>query len=422
VSATVDYEFLHAVARALGRMAMGAANVDRVEFEIGRGLEWLRSDRSDRRLAAVLVLRELARCAPTAFYSRTMMTSSSSAAAAAAAGGGAAAVAVGAAGGAGAIAPASVSALGGVVAGAGGTNDFLDHIFVALRDPQPIVRACAADALSECLGILMERQQRRVMTAPLCTLYANAADGLRYVVDARNNGDPATSASDMASAAVRAHGSLLVVSELLRHSRNFILPRYDEVCVAVLRFARHPLVLIRLEVMRLIPRLAHRCPEVYGRRYLGESLAFLIASASAPPLQARTRIDVKPTAFMSIGLLALAMSDEAMGGGDITIPAVQIVNIESDDSVRSSDDATEDDGHFDYHLVELKRESDFQERLGQIFEMLSDNLKRHISLDVLGCFVNIVEALGEHAAPYMMDFVEELFESGLSDDLIKCRE
>ena len=351
------------------------------------------------------------------------MTSSSSAAAAApaaaAAGGGAAVGAVGAAGGAGAIAPASVSALGGVVAGAGGTNDFLDHIFVALRDPQPIVRACAADALSECLGILMERQQRRVMTAPLCTLYANVADGLRYVVDARNNGDPATSAS---SAAVRAHGSLLVVSELLRHSRNFILPRYDEVCVAVLRFARHPLVLIRLEVMRLIPRLAHRCPEVYGRRYLGESLAFLIASASAPPLQARTRIDVKPTAFMSIGLLALAMSDEAMGGGDITIPAVQIVNIESDDSVRSSDDAAEDDGHFDYHLVELKRESDFQERMGQIFEMLSDNLKRHISVDVLGCFVNIVEALGEHAAPYMMDVVEELFESGLSDDLIKCRE
>lgn len=393
-NAPVDYEFLHAVARALGRMAMGAANVDRVEFEIGRGLEWLRSDRSDRRLAAVLVLRELARCAPTAFYSRTMTTTTSSSAAAAVAG------------------PATASVLGGVVAG-GDTNDFLDHIFVALRDPQPIVRVCSADALSECLAILMERQDRRSMTTPLCALYANVADGLR-----QNNGDHATSASTMASVAMAAHGSLLVVSELLRHSRNFILPRYDEVCVAVLRFARHPLVLIRLEVMRLIPRLAHRCPEVYGRRYLGESLAFLIASASASPSQGRSRIDVKPTAFMSIGLLALAMSDEAMGGGDITIPVVQIINIESDDSIRSSDDMAEEDGHFDYHMVELKNESDFKERMGHIFELIRDSLKRHISLDVLGCFANFVEALGEHAAPYVMDVVEELFESGLSDCLI----
>ena len=40
----IDYEFLHAVALALGRMAMGAANVDCLEFEIGRGLKWLRSD------------------------------------------------------------------------------------------------------------------------------------------------------------------------------------------------------------------------------------------------------------------------------------------------------------------------------------------------------------------------------------------
>jgi FKBP12-rapamycin complex-associated protein len=58
--------------------------------------------------------------------------------------------------------------------------------------------------------------------------------------------------------------------------------------------------------------------------------------------------------------------------------------------------------------------------MGQIFELVSDNLKRHISLDVLGCFVNFVEALGEHAAPYVMDVIEKLFESTLSDDLIKC--
>ena len=45
----VDYEFLSAVSKALGRMAMGASNIDYVEFEITRALEWLRIERSDRR-------------------------------------------------------------------------------------------------------------------------------------------------------------------------------------------------------------------------------------------------------------------------------------------------------------------------------------------------------------------------------------
>ena len=44
-----DYEFLSAVSRALGHMAIRATNVDFVESEITRALEWLRSDRSARR-------------------------------------------------------------------------------------------------------------------------------------------------------------------------------------------------------------------------------------------------------------------------------------------------------------------------------------------------------------------------------------
>lgn len=52
-SHTGDYEFLSAVARALGHMAEKTANVDFVESEVTRGLEWLRMEpaRSDRRYA-----------------------------------------------------------------------------------------------------------------------------------------------------------------------------------------------------------------------------------------------------------------------------------------------------------------------------------------------------------------------------------
>ena len=48
-SANGDYEFLSAVSKALGHMAMRTANVDFVESEVTRALEWLRTERSDRR-------------------------------------------------------------------------------------------------------------------------------------------------------------------------------------------------------------------------------------------------------------------------------------------------------------------------------------------------------------------------------------
>ena len=47
--------------------------------------------------------------------------------------------------------------------------------------------------------------------------------------------------------------------------------------------------IIRPEGMRLIPRLAHQYSKIYGRRLLlGESLTFLISSASASPSQLRS--------------------------------------------------------------------------------------------------------------------------------------
>ena len=48
-SAHGDFEFLSAVSKALGHMASRTANVDFVESEVQRALEWLRTERSDRR-------------------------------------------------------------------------------------------------------------------------------------------------------------------------------------------------------------------------------------------------------------------------------------------------------------------------------------------------------------------------------------
>lgn len=52
-SAHGDYEFLSAVSKALGHMATRTVNVDFVEAEVVRALEWLRTDRSDRRYVRI---------------------------------------------------------------------------------------------------------------------------------------------------------------------------------------------------------------------------------------------------------------------------------------------------------------------------------------------------------------------------------
>ena len=52
-SAHGDFEFLSAICKALGHMATRTANVDFVESEVTRALEWLRTDRSDRRYVHV---------------------------------------------------------------------------------------------------------------------------------------------------------------------------------------------------------------------------------------------------------------------------------------------------------------------------------------------------------------------------------
>jgi hypothetical protein len=49
-----DFEFLSAVSKALGHMATRSANVDFVESEVTRALEWLRTERSDRRYVWLL--------------------------------------------------------------------------------------------------------------------------------------------------------------------------------------------------------------------------------------------------------------------------------------------------------------------------------------------------------------------------------
>ena len=408
-----DYAFLAAVTAALGRMAMGASNVDYVEFEVTRALEWLRMDRPDRRLAACLTLKELARNAPTSFYSKT-----------------------------------SYSVTNGnssVTAGRGsGSNEFIDCIFPVLRDPQPIVRACAADALSECMQILIKRQHRST-TGTLCQIYKEMMDGfstslkkvgIGNVGGGNNNESPPTSSIMSSTSDYSQHGSLLVMREMMAHTRDFMLPRFDEACHAVLSLFNHPKPLIRLEIIRLIPHLARRCPGVYGRKFLDKSLEFLLVSArnSPPP---RTSIDVRPSVFLAIGQLSLAMKDES-SIGMIPMSLTSEVSLSkkcpSDTDFSYNSDNLENGDHSPFQSLSqqiLQSKRGIYARLNEIFELVQLGLRSKMSTigvnikdvdcvsEALHCGADLVEALGETAEKYVVDLVDGMFESGLSEDLIR---
>lgn len=369
-SAHGDYEFLSAVSKALGHMATRTANVDFVEAEVSRALEWLRTDRSDRRLAATLALKEFAIHAPTAFYSKT-----------------------------------SQSTLG-----QGGSNEFLDYIFQAVRDQQPIVRACAADALSECLKILMERQHTS-LTGLLCQVHFNVMECLKQETNKKIR-------DAIGKVEASQHGALLVVATMTAQVGAFLLPRYDEICRKVMDLMSHPKALIRLECIRLLPRLARRCPKIFARRYLDQCLDFLLESAAPAQAPRIEGVDLRSSAYSSIGLMVLAMVDSTTGEviGGANLPTVKIM----DDPERTGEAL----------LVELCDTGAVYQRLNQIFELVCAGLKYRsatasrksstVHIAAFHCAADLVEALGETARPYIPNLVDDMFEAGLSNDLINC--
>jgi FKBP12-rapamycin complex-associated protein len=208
-----DFQYLSAVTKAFGKMAVGNNSADYIECELPKAIEFLRKDRSDRRLAAVLILKELSHSAPAAFYSKIERQQ--------------------------------------------GSHEYINELFPILLDPQPIVRVCAADALAEYLKILVDpTRQHHSTTLNLCQVFGKVMKGFNYGKSKGNmNGSNVLSQNEIEAAQ---HASLLVVGDLIDLPLDFMLPRFDTVCKAVLALKAHQKELIQLEVIRLIVSHGHK--------------------------------------------------------------------------------------------------------------------------------------------------------------------
>ena len=89
------------------------------------------------------------------------------------------------------------------------TSEFFELIWGPLRDPKEPIRLAAAKALSACLAVL---KQRTYHLQWYFNIYEQVHEGFK-------KGSPES-----------IHGSLLVTSEVLRHTGHFMVPRFKEIC------------------------------------------------------------------------------------------------------------------------------------------------------------------------------------------------
>jgi FKBP12-rapamycin complex-associated protein len=251
------------------------------------------------------------------------------------------------------------------------------------------------------------------LTGLLCRVYFDTLDGLRA-----DSGPQKRKKTWQAIAAAEAsqHGSLLVVGTLVAYTKDFMVPRLEEICREVLKFTTHQKALMRLEVARLIPRLAVCLPLVFGRRFLDQSLMFLIESASAPT-PPKVSIDIRPSSFTSIGLLVTAL----------TVEKGEVIGASNLPTIKISDDP-ENPGLA--HIVDLCSSGIIYEKLDVIFALVRRGLAQPVASggsagastvsEALHCASQLVEGLGELAHPYIRDLIDEMFSAGLSGDLIRC--
>jgi hypothetical protein len=146
-------------------------------------------------------------------------------------------------------------------------------------------------------------------------------------------------------------------------------------------------------------------------------------SAANPP-QARVGIDIRPAAYTSLGQLIVALNDPNAGivYGAQDLPGVILVESEpTDEEPKPS------------LRIERRKTGIIYEKLGDIFGLVRLGLKRKsrsgasskaIGADTkssaLNCSADLVEALGKTADPYISGLINDILDSGLSEDLIHC--
>jgi FKBP12-rapamycin complex-associated protein len=173
-------------------------------------------------------------------------------------------------------------------------KEFFDLIWDPLWDNKEKIRLAAGKALSACLAVL---SQRTYHLQWYCGIYDKIHEGLRK------------------GSAESVHGSLLVVSETLKNTGEFMVPRFKEICMAIMALKDHRSKVVRSTIVELLSSLAQFCPDSFARSFLDESVDMLVKNCKIPEL--------KPLALLSIGRLCRAVGPQLVNRVDELVGLVK---------------------------------------------------------------------------------------------------
>ncbi|KAF8410286.1 hypothetical protein HHK36_002811 [Tetracentron sinense] len=324
-----DPEILILASRVLGHLARagGAMTADEVERQVKNALTWLRGDRVEyRRFAAVLILKEMAENASTVFNVHV--------------------------------------------------PEFVDAIWVALRDPTLAVRERAVEALRACLRVI-EKRETRWRVQWYYRMFEATQDGL-----GRNA--PVHSI----------HGSLLAVGELLRNTGEFMMSRYKEVADIVLRYLEHRDRLVRLSITSLLPRIAHFLRDRFVTNYL--TVCFSVSFSTF--------------GFALIADLMKANSDICM---DHILAVLRIPAERASGFIALGEMAGALDGELVHYLPTIT---------SHLRDAIAPRKGRPPSLEALACVGSFAKAMGPAMEPHVRVLLDAMFSAGLSPTLVESLE
>jgi phosphatidylinositol kinase/protein kinase (PI-3 family) len=235
-------------------------------------------------------------------------------------------------------------------------NEFFDLIWGPIWDSKEVIRLVASRALSSCLAVLKERTYHLQW---YCFIYDQLQEGFH------NTGEEFV------------HGSLLVVTEVLKYTGDFMIPRFKEVCKAIMSLKDHRSRLVRLAIIGILPSLAKLCPDAFARAHMDETIDFLLKSMKSSELRS--------SALLSTGKLCLVIGSHLINRIDeITNVLKEVFSSSSTSSRRSS-------------------------KLSA-----SDSVA-----EALLCVSDMVQGLGGPFHVYVYNLVEPMLQSGLTAELIE---
>ena len=164
------------------------------------------------------------------------------------------------------------------------TKEFFEAIWDPLWDSKEQIRVAAAKAVRACLAVL---NQRTYHLQYYYIMYDRVHDGLTK----------GTQES--------VHGSLLVVNEMLKHTGEFMVPRFKEMCKAIIVLKDHKSKIVKSEIVQLLPALAAFCPDAFARSHLDEVVDIL--------MKTNKTVDLKSISLLSMGKLCLAVGSHLVG-------------------------------------------------------------------------------------------------------------